>query len=110
MFDAKNQIQTVEELISHLERVEIDQLQSDIPANVRAELRYMKRNISAILAFVAATQDVAAGSELHLAMTAVRRECIALNGMISKSLLMLLLPVRAKDSLIKFSTFHSVVR
>jgi hypothetical protein len=104
MFSAKKQIHTVDELISHLEHVEIDELQSDIPANVRAELKYMKSNISAILAYVAATQDQTVEPELLQAMLAVRRECIALNGMISKALLVMLLPVRATQ----FATYLSL--
>lgn len=98
MFDAKRRIHTVEELITQLERVELDQLQSDIPANVRAELRYIKKNTSAILAFISATQDVATDAELCLAMTLVKRECIALNGMISRALLMHFLPINTARS------------
>lgn len=113
MFNARHQVQTVEELISHLEHVEIDQLQSDISANVRAELRYMKKNTSAILAFVSATEGIASDSELYQAMTAVKRECIALNGMISKSLLMLLVPidaVRSRSELFLADQYASLAR
>ena len=98
MIARTKKILTVEELIAALEHIELDQLYSDIPANVRAELRYMKRNASAILEFVSCTHDATPGSELYQAMIEVRRECIALNGTISKLLLLMHLPLRAARS------------
>jgi hypothetical protein len=86
----RNRERSLEQLISALEHIEESELQSDIPANVRAELKRMKRNISAILTFVSHAPRVesAATPELRAAMNEVRRNCLFINGMISKTLLL----------------------
>jgi len=92
MFDDKRiEVRSIEQLISSLEPIEEFQLQSDIRANVRCELKRMRKNISAVLAFVS---HFSAGSgtdtpeEFHQALNAVRRKCLLINGMITKSLLL----------------------
>ncbi len=80
---------SVEQLIADLEHIEVSELQSDIRANVRAELKRMKRNISAVLRFVAhssAVLETAENPELNQAICEVRRECLLINGMISRVL------------------------
>jgi hypothetical protein len=81
---------TLEQLISTLEHIEVSELASDLRANVRAELKRMKRNISAILRFIAyaAAQPAAQTLELHNAILEVRRECLAINGAISRLLIL----------------------
>jgi hypothetical protein len=86
----RNEILSVEELISQLDHIEIGELASDIRPNVRAELKRMKRNISAILGFlphVPSLED-AGNSELFKAVLEVRRDCLHINGLISKILLL----------------------
>ncbi len=80
---------SIEELIANLEHIEDSELQSDIRANVRAELKRMKRNISAVLHFIshsAAVLEAAGNGELNQAIRDVRRECLVINGMISRVL------------------------
>jgi len=70
-----------QELIDNLEHIEIDQLHSDIPANVRAELSRVKKNLSLILAFLGnyAHLDSASEPELRDAINTLRSECMSLN-------------------------------
>ena len=79
---------SIETLISNLEHIEASELHSDIRANVRAELKRMKRNISAVLRFVAHSSPLEAADspELRKAILDVRRECLLINGMISRVL------------------------
>jgi hypothetical protein len=81
---------SIEQLISILEPIEISELASDIRPNVRAELKRMKRNISAVLRFIghAAAQPAGGNPELHNAILEVRRECLAINGAVSRILLL----------------------
>jgi hypothetical protein len=89
----KKEPQSIDELIAALEHIEESELQSDIPANVRAELKRMKRNISSILSFVSHSQFLEDGMspELRRVIRDVRRDCLLINSMISKALLMLTL-------------------
>jgi hypothetical protein len=86
----ENGERALEQLISSLEHIEESELQSDIPANVRAELKRMKRNISAILGFISHSPLVEStiSPELRAAMNEVRRDCLRINGTISKTLLL----------------------
>jgi len=81
---------SIEELISALEPIDANELASDIRSNVRVELKRMKRNISAVLRFIAhaAGQPAPENPELHDAILEVRRECLRINGTISKVLLL----------------------
>jgi hypothetical protein len=92
MFDDKRiEVRSIEQLISSLEPIEEFQLQSDVRANVRCELRRMRKNISAVLAFVSRLPDAAETDqpeEFRQAVNAVRRKCLLINGMITKSLLL----------------------
>ena len=85
----KKTILSFQELIDRLEHVEIDQLHSDIPANVRAELDRMKNNLSAILSFLGSciNPDPAIEPSLAEAISTVRQECMSLHLTISKILL-----------------------
>lgn len=86
MIDKKNRVLSFPELIEALEHIEPDQLESDIPANVRAELKHMKSNLSAILAFLGAV-DSSAEPQLRESIRVVRQECMALHLTIAKTLL-----------------------
>jgi hypothetical protein len=79
-------IASFEELIHRLEHIEVDELHSDIPANVSAELRHIKHNLSAILAFLGrqAHAEAAVEPERRAAIRAVRQECMSLHLTITK--------------------------
>jgi hypothetical protein len=73
-------ILSVESLIQQLEHIELDQLSSDIPANILAELTRISHNNAAILAFLGTFSRIQEmegliGSEVK----ELRKECIALN-------------------------------
>lgn len=78
---------SIEELISRLEQVDESELQSDIRANVCAELRRIKRNLSAVLSFVDHSR-LPEDPDLRRRASCVRRECILLNAMISRILVL----------------------
>jgi hypothetical protein len=82
-------VYSFQELIDSLEHIELDQLHSDIPANVRAELTHMKSNLSAILSFLGncVNPDPATEPNLCATISTVRRECMSLHLTISKLLL-----------------------
>ncbi len=88
MTNAKTYTSSFQELIDGLEHIEVDQLHSDIPANVRAELKRLKRNLSAILSFLENCEhSTATDPKLSIAIGAVRQECMSLHLTISKILL-----------------------
>jgi len=89
MINTKAGILSFQELIDALEHIEVDQLHSDIPANVRAELAHMKSNLSAILSFLGncANPDPAIEPRISEAISIVRQECMSLHLTISKILL-----------------------
>lgn len=90
MTNKKAGILSFQELIDALEHIEMDQLHSDIPANVRAELSRMKNNLSAILSFLGNSMapDPAIEPRLSEAIGTVRQECMSLHMTISKILLL----------------------
>jgi hypothetical protein len=87
---AESNALTIPDLIMLLEPIDVSELASDLRPNVRAELKRMKRNISVVLRFIAyaAAQPAPADPELHQAILEVRRECLHINGTISKVLLL----------------------
>jgi hypothetical protein len=87
MFDAqKNQVRTVEELILALHPVQTSALDSAHPEAAIAELRRMKSNISAVLAFTSHSlgKDLDREPEFRNVLDELRRECLLINGMISR--------------------------
>lgn len=90
MFDQDGDpIASIEQLISSLEHIEESELKSDIRPNVRAELKRIKRNVSAILAFTAhSPASQVADARLQWAIVDVRRECLAINSTVSKFLIL----------------------
>lgn len=79
----------MEQLISGLEHIEEMQFHSDIPANVRCELQRMRRNISALLSFVSHCNERTGGNdEFSNLLNQVRRQCLLINGMITKCLIL----------------------
>jgi hypothetical protein len=88
MFDhQKNEATSIEQLISKLEHIEESEIQSDIGANVRAELKRIKRNVSAILAFTSHSPSPES-VQLQQAISDVRRECFLINATISRTLIL----------------------
>lgn len=88
MFDhQKNEAGSIEQLISKLEHIEESEIRSDIPANVRAELKRIKRNVSAILAFTSHSPSPD-NVQLQQAISDVRRECLLINATISRTLIL----------------------
>jgi Zn-dependent oligopeptidase len=85
--DRKLDVLSIEELISRLEHVDENELQSDIRANVCAELRRIKRNLTAVLSFFEHSR-LPENPDLRQAASDVRRECIQLNAMISRILVL----------------------
>jgi hypothetical protein len=83
----QNERTSIEQLISQLEHIEESEIQSDIRANVRAELKRIKRNVSAILAFTSHSPS-ADNPQLQQAVSEVRRECLLINEMISRTLIL----------------------
>ena len=90
MIDKKTGITTFEDLIDALEHIEVDQLQSDIPANVRAELAHMKHNLAAILSFLGngVNPELSGETRVRESIGAIRHECMSLHLTISKLLLL----------------------
>jgi len=89
MTNAKTHTLSFQELIDALEHIEVDQLHSDIPANVRAELKRLKRNLSTILSFLEnCERSSATDPELSIAIGAVRQECMSLHLTIYKILVL----------------------
>lgn len=88
MIDKKTSIATFEDLIEALEHIEVDQLHSDIPANVRAELAHMKHNLAAILSFLGngVYPELSGEAGLRESISAIRHECMSLHLTISKLL------------------------
>lgn len=82
-----DEVKSFEQLISNLEHIEESEIHSDIRANVRAELKRMKRNVSAILAFASHSQS-AGNLQLQQAISDVRRECLLINATISRTLIL----------------------
>jgi hypothetical protein len=81
MLNKKNGVLSFEQLIQGLEHIELDQLHSDIPENVGAELTHMKRNLAAVLAFLGHGElsDSAADPQLSATVSTIRRECMSLH-------------------------------
>lgn len=89
MTDERQSSSLFPELIESLEHIEVDQLHSDIPANVHAELYRMKRNVAAILRFVGNEEkgDLGVDMQIAPAVRAIRQECMSLHLTITKTLL-----------------------
>lgn len=81
MLNKGAEILSFQQLIQGLEHIELDQLHSDIPENVDAELAHIKGNLAAVLAFLGhcGRSDAAADPQLCDAISTVRRECMSLN-------------------------------
>jgi hypothetical protein len=86
--DRQLEVRSIEQLISSLEHIEEMQFQSDIRENVLCELKRMRGNVSAVLAFVSHGDDASlagpAHAELGEALKEVRRQCLLLNATIAK--------------------------
>lgn len=80
------EVQSIEELILALHPVQSSAINSNRLDAAIAELRQMKSNITAVLSFTshAAVVDMASDPELRHVIDEVRRECLLINGMISR--------------------------
>jgi hypothetical protein len=80
---------SIEELILALEPVDATAIQSDDRRTMYAQLRRMKNNMSAVLAFTSSSFAVQSGDdpELRYLVDQLRGECLLINGMISKLML-----------------------
>jgi len=86
MLEKNVDVGSFEELVHRLEHIEFEQFDSDIRANVLAELSRLKRNLVAILSFLAKcqAQQQADSPQFSEAMSTVRQQCIDLNMAISR--------------------------
>ena len=82
----KIEVRTIEELIQALHPVQVAVINSDLFEAALAELRLMKNNISAVLSFTSYSlaADTAKDVEFRHVVDEVRRECLLINGMISR--------------------------
>lgn len=82
----KIEVRSVEELIEALHPVQASAIRADEFEVAFWELRQMKSNVSAVLSFAtySAATRVESDPELLQVVDEVRRECILINGMISR--------------------------
>ena len=82
----KIEVQSIEELILALHSVHAAAINSDHFEAAISELRLMKSNVSAVLSFTSYSlcEDSAEEPEFRYIVDEVRRECLLINGMISK--------------------------
>jgi hypothetical protein len=81
----KIEVRSIEELILVLHPVHAASINSDRFEAALSELRLMKDNITAVLAFTSySLEDGAADDELRHVVDEVRRECLLINGLISR--------------------------
>jgi len=87
MIDARKlQVRSIEELIQALHPIQSAAIQSGRVEDALAELRLIKSNITAVLSFTSySLQEVyEEQSEFRYVVDEVRRECLLINGMISR--------------------------
>ena len=82
----KLEVRSIEELILALHPVQTSAIYSSRYEAALAELRLMKNNISAVLSFTSysLSEDKANDPEFRHVIDEVRRECLLINGMISR--------------------------
>ncbi len=82
----KIEVQSIEELILALHPVQSSAIKSNRLEAAIAELRLMKNNISAVLSFTSYSLNRGYGGrpEFRHVIDEVRRECLLINGMISR--------------------------
>jgi hypothetical protein len=82
----KIEVRSIEELIQALHPVQASEINSNRFESALDELRYMKSNISAVLSFTdySLQADKAKDAEFRHVIDEVRRECLLINGMISR--------------------------
>jgi len=82
----KIEVRSIEELIQALHPIQTAAINSDLFESALSELRLMKSNISAVLSFTSYSlgADKAQDPEFRYVVDEVRRECLLINGMISR--------------------------
>jgi hypothetical protein len=81
----KIEVRSIEELILALHPVQAAAINSDRFEAALSELRLMKDNITAVLAFTSfSLEDEPTDGELRHVVDEVRRECLLINGLISR--------------------------
>jgi hypothetical protein len=87
MIDVRRiEVRSIDELIAALHPIQASAIQTDRGDAALSELRLMKKNISAVLSFTAHSVESKkeADAEFRHAAEEVRRECLLINGMISR--------------------------
>jgi hypothetical protein len=87
MIDVQNiEVQSIEELILALHPVQASAINSGRHEAALNELRLMKHNLSAVLSFTSHSlkEEMANDPEYRHVIDEVRRECLLINGMISR--------------------------
>lgn len=87
MIDVRRmEVRSIDELIAALHPIQASAIQADRADAALSELRLMKKNISAVLSFTAHSvqSKKEADAEFRQVAEEVRRECLLINGMISR--------------------------
>jgi len=87
MIDAQRvEVRSIEELILALHPIQSSAMNSNTPALTLSEWRLMKSNISAVLSFTSSSlrNQMAHDPEFRRVADELRRECLLINGMISR--------------------------
>lgn len=79
-------VRSIDELIEALHPIQASAIQAGLMDTAISELRQMKKNISAILSFTAHSMQSKkeTDAEFRRVVEEVRRECLQINGMISR--------------------------
>ncbi len=87
MIDVRRiEVRSIDELIAALHPIQASAIQESRADTVLAELRLMKKNISAVLSFTTHSMQSKqeSSAEFRRVVEEVRRECLLINGMISR--------------------------
>jgi hypothetical protein len=109
------ELRSVEDLIQALQRVDASAIQSGHRDAIAGELQRIKKNVSAILIFTSysASQAMGEDSELRHAVEEVRRQCLLVNGMISRMQVRLWSPIgsnKVEYALDVLTHYHEMTR
>jgi hypothetical protein len=80
----RTEVRSIEQLIETLHPIQISAIRSERFDTTLSELRQMRNNITAVLAFTCHSESAGEETELRRVVDEVRRECLLINGMISR--------------------------
>jgi hypothetical protein len=80
-------IKSFEDLVSNLEQIEVSELESDVRANIRAEIEGIRRNVFSVLSFLNCAA-LPHAREAQERAEAVRRQCLLVNKIVFRILLL----------------------